>query len=411
MSKPEIIAGLDMGSSRVTCVIAERDEEHNKIRVLAGASVPCKGLKGGVVVNIEETARAIEHAMDAAESKANEVVGEVYLGVRGSHIQAFDNKGGYNIARTDKEITSEDVANVIESAKTVPISNDREILHVIPQGFSLDRQRGVPNPIGMEGALLEVGVHIVTASTPVINNLVKSVFKGGFRVADTIYTLLAVGELVVSEEEKDLGCLLIDVGGQNTSVAVYSEGSIHFSKELPLGGDHITRDIAYGLGTTMNAAQEIKEKYGAVFSNMVDETAAVSVTRLDARSKREVKPRELLEYIQPRAEEIFDKINQAVQTSSYSDLPGGAILTGGGALLRGMPEAAEDMLDLKQSRLGVAAQELLQCPEEYLAQPFLGAVALVCYPHLRSWNTDVSGPHRGGGSVQKTLWRWLKDLF
>ncbi|HBA61143.1 MAG TPA: cell division protein FtsA [Elusimicrobia bacterium] len=410
MGKSEIIAGLDMGSSRVTCVIAEHDEEHNKVRILAGASAPCKGLKGGVVVNIEETARAIENAMDAAETKANEVVGEVYLGVRGSHIQAFDNKGGYNIARTDKEITAEDVANVIESAKTVPLSSDREILHVIPQGFSLDRQRGVPNPIGMEGALLEVGVHIVTASTPVINNLVKSVFKGGFRVADTIYTLLAVGELVVSEEEKDLGCLLVDTGGQTTSLAVYSEGSIHFSKEIPLGGDHVTRDIAYGLGTTMSAAQEIKEKYGAVFSNMLDEEKTISVTRLDARTKKEVKPRELLDFIQPRAEEIFEKINQAVQSSNYAELPGGAILTGGGALLKGMPEAAEQLLDLSQARLGVAAQEILQCPEEYLTQPYLGAVALVCYPHLKSWNTDVPGPSRAG-SVEKKVWRWFKDLF
>ena len=410
MAKSEIIAGLDMGSSRVTCVIAERDEEHNKIRVLAGAAVPCKGLKGGVVVNIEETARAIEHAMDAAESKAGEVVGEVYLGVRGAHIQAFDNKGGYNIARTDKEITSEDVASVIESAKTVPLSNDREILHVIPQGFSLDRQRGVPNPIGMEGSLLEVGVHIVTAQTPVINNLMKSVSKAGFRVADTIYTLLAVGELVVSEEERELGCLLLDAGGQTTSLAIYSEGSIHFSKELPLGGDNITRDIAYGLGTTLVAAQDIKEKYGAVFSNLVDGDAVVSVTRLDARSKRDVKARELLDFIQPRAEEIFEKINQAVQTSNYADLPGGAILTGGGSLLRGMPEAAEQLLDLSQARLGVAAQELLQCPEEYLEQPFLGAVALVCYPHLKSWNADVPAPARGG-SVEKKLWRWVKDLF
>jgi cell division protein FtsA len=410
MGKSEIIAGLDMGSSRVTCVIAERDEEHNKIRILAGASAPCKGLKGGVVVNIEETARAIEHAMDAAESKANEVVSEVYLGVRGSHIQAFDNKGGYNIARTDKEITGEDVSNVIESAKTVPLSADREILHVIPQGFSLDRQRGVPNPIGMEGALLEVGVHIVTASTPVINNLVKSVLKGGFRVADTIYTLLAVGELVVSEEEKDLGCLLIDSGGQTTSIAIYSEGSIHFSKEIPLGGDNVTRDIAYGLGTTMPAAQEIKEKYGAVFSNMIDESQTINVTRLDARTKKEVKPRDLLDFVQPRAEEIFEKINQSVQSSNYADLPGGAILTGGGALLKGMPEAAEELLDLNQARLGVAAQEILQCPEEYLTQPYLGAVALVCYPHLKTWNTDVPGTTRTG-SAEKKLWRWFKDLF
>ncbi|HAT71567.1 MAG TPA: cell division protein FtsA [Elusimicrobia bacterium] len=410
MGKSEIIAGLDMGSSRVTCVIAERDEEHNKIRVLAGASAPCKGLKGGVVVNIEETARAIEHVMDSAESKANEVVGEVYLGVRGSHIQAFDNKGGYNIARTDKEITSEDVSNVIENAKTVPLSSDREILHVIPQGFSLDRQRGVPNPIGMEGALLEVGVHIVTASSPIINNLMKSVSKGGFRVVDTIYTLLAVGELVVSEEEKDLGCLLIDSGGQTTSIGIYSEGSIHFSREIAIGGDHITRDIAYGLGTTMAAAQEIKEKYGAVFSNMLEEDKLINITKLDARTKKEVKPRELLDFIQPRAEEIFEKINQSIQGSNYAELPGGAILTGGAALLKGMPEAAEQLLDLSQARLGIAAQEILQCPEEYMTQPYLGAVALVCYPHLKTWNTDVPGPVRGG-SMEKKVWRWLKDLF
>ncbi|OIO03522.1 MAG: cell division protein FtsA [Elusimicrobia bacterium CG_4_10_14_0_2_um_filter_56_8] len=410
MGKSEIIAGLDMGSSRVTCVIAERDEEHNKIRVLAGASVPCKGLKNCVVVNIEETARAVNNVMDAAESKANEVVGEVYLGVRGSHIQAFDNKGGYNIARTDKEITADDVASVIESAKTVPLSSDREILHVIPQGFSLDRQRGVPNPIGMEGALLEVGVHIVTASSSIISNLMKSVSRAGFRVVAPIYTLLAVGELVVSEEEKDLGCLLIDAGGQITSVGIYSEGSIHFSKEIAIGGDYITRDIAYGLGTTMMAAQEIKEKYGAVFSNMLEEEKVISITKLDARTKKEVKPRELLDFIQPRAEEIFEKISQSVQGSNYGDLPGGAIITGGASLLKGMPEAAEQLLDLSQARLGIPAQEILQCPEEYMTQSYLGAVALVCYPHLKSWNTDTSGPARGG-SIEKKLWRWFKDLF
>lgn len=410
MGKSEIIAGLDMGSSRVTCVIAERDDEHNKIRILAGASAPCKGLKGGVVVNIDETARAIEHVMDAAESKANEVVGEVYLGVRGAHINAFDNRGGYNIARTDKEITSEDVANVIENAKTIQIAPDHEILHVIPQGFSLDRQRGVPNPIGMEGSLLEVGVHIVTASSSTINNLMKSVSKGGFRVVAPIYTLLAVGELVVSEEEKDLGCLLIDAGGQTTSIGIYSEGSIHFSKEIPLGGDHITRDIAYGLGTTMAVAQEIKEKHGAVFSSMVEDDKTINITRLDARTKKEVKPRELLDFIQPRAEEIFEKINQLVQVSNYAELPGGAVLTGGGALLKGMPEAAEQLLDLRQARLALPAQEILQCPEEYMTQSYLGAVALVCYPHLKSWTSDVPGPARGG-SVEKKLWRWFKDLF
>jgi len=254
MPKSDIIAGLDMGSSRVTCVLAEHDAESEKIRILAGASVPCKGLKGGVVVNIAETQRAIASVMEQAEEKAKEIVGEVYLGVRGGHIQTFNNRGAYNIARADKEITAEDVSNVIENAKAIPIPSDREILHVIPQGFSLDRQRGVPNPVGMEGALLEVGVHIVTAQSSHINNLMKSVSQAGFRVVDTVYNLLAIGELVVSPEEKDLGCLLIDIGGQTTAIGIYYEGSLRFSSEIPLGGDNVTRDIAYGLGTSMAAA-------------------------------------------------------------------------------------------------------------------------------------------------------------
>jgi cell division protein FtsA len=409
MGKSEIIAGLDMGSSRVTCVIAARDPDEDKIRVLSGASVACKGLKGGVVVNISETARAVASVMEEAEEKAKEMVGEVYLGVRGAHIQSFNNRGAYNIARTDREITAEDVSNVIETAKAVPISSDREILHVIPQGFSLDRQRGVPNPVGMEGSLLEVGVHIVTASSSHINNLMKSVSQAGFRVVDTIYTLLAVGELVVSSEEKDLGCLLIDMGGQTTSAGIYYEGSIHFSKEISSGGDYITRDIAYGLGTTMPIAQEIKEKYGAVISNLIEEDKTISITGIDGVTKKEVKPRDLLDFIQPRAEEIYDRVNAAVQNSNYSDLPGGAILTGGAALLKGMSSAAEQLLDLKQSRLGAPVQAILECPPQYSTQPYLGALGLVCYPNLKTWNADTPG--MAGVSLEKRAWRWLKDLF
>jgi len=160
----------------------------------------------------------------------------------------------------------------------------------------------------------------------------------------------------------------------------------------------------------MAVAQEIKEKYGAVLSTMIEEDKLINITRLDARTKKEVKPRELLDFIQPRAEEIFEKINQFVQVSNYAELPGGAILTGGGSLLKGMPEAAEELLDLRQARLGLPAQEILQCPEEYMTQSYLGAVALVCYPHLKAWNTDVPGPARGG-SMEKKVWRWFKDLF
>lgn len=411
MAKSDIIAGLDMGSGRVTCVLTEHDSDSEKIRILSGASVPCKGLKGGVVVNIDETKRAIQNAMESAEEKAKEIVGEVYLGVRGGHIQTFNNRGAYNIARADREITAEDVSNVIENAKAIPLPSDKEILHVIPQGFSLDRQRGVPNPVGMEGSLLEVGVHIVTAQSSHINNLMKSVSQAGFRVVDTIYHLLAIGELVVSPEEKDLGCLLVDVGGQTVSIGIYYEGSLQFSREIGIGGDHVTRDIAYGLGTSIAAAQEIKEKYGAVLSSLVEEDKTITITGLDSRTRKEVKARDLLDYIQPRTEEMFEKVNTEVQNSNFADLPGGAILTGGGSLLKGMSEASEQLLELKQSRVGFARPEALECPEEYLTQPYTSAIALVCYPFLKSWPTSEPSSGRRPAIIPAMWWRWVKDLF
>ncbi|MCX5791853.1 MAG: cell division protein FtsA [Elusimicrobia bacterium] len=325
MAKSEILAGLDIGSGKVTCIIAERDEDAGKIRVLGGGSAECKGLKAGMVINIEETARAISLAVDAAESKAGQVVSQVLLGIRGAHIQAYEGRGRYNIARTDQEITAEDVTSVIENAKAFQMQHGLEILHVIPQRFSLDHLTGVPNPIGMQCALLEVGVHIVLASTPVITNLIKAVAMAGFSLADNpIYTPLALGALTVSDEEKDLGTLLVDIGGQTTSIAIYADGVIHFSKELPVGADHITKDLAHGLSTTLATAKAIKEKYGAVYSELIDPDRLITVTKLDMRTKKEIPQRDLLSYIQPRAEEIFELIFQAVQKSNYSDLPGGA---------------------------------------------------------------------------------------
>ena len=324
--------------------------------------------------------------------------------------QTFNNRGAYNIARADREITPEDVSNVIENAKAIPVQSDREIMHVVPQGYSLDRQRGVPNPVGMEGALLEVSVHIVTAQSSHISNLMKAVSLAGFRVVDTVYNLLAIGELVVSPEEKDLGCLLIDIGGLTTSVGIYYEGSLRFSKEIPLGGDHVTRDIASGLGTSIMTAQEIKEKHGAVLSSLVEEDRVISITGLDARTKREIKARDLLDYVQPRTEETFESINTFLQNCNSSDLPGGAILTGGASLLKGMNEAAETLLPIQQARQGFARPDILECPEEYRSQVYTSAIGLVCYQYLKSW-TDEPSASRRPALIPAAWWRWLKDLF
>lgn len=179
---------------------------------------------------------------------------------------------------------------------------------------------------------------------------------------------------------------------------------------MPLGAEHITRDIAHGLGTNITTAREIKEKYGAVYSDMINTDRLITVAKVDMRTRREIRQQELLCFIQPRVEEIFEFINQVVQKSGYADLPGGVILAGGGALLKGMPEAAAELLDLPQARMAVPIQEILDCPDVYLTQPYLGAVSLTCYPHLKTWNTDLHG-YSSRGSDLKKIWHWLKDLF
>ncbi|MDD2806478.1 MAG: cell division protein FtsA [Elusimicrobiales bacterium] len=410
MANSEILTGLDIGSARVTCVIAARDEETGKITVLGGARADSRGIKNGMVTSIEDAAHSIRQAVEAAEKIADQVVTEVLLGLRGPHLHSMDGRGRLNISRTDTEITAEDVAGVIDNSKAVSLDHGTEIVHVVPQKFSLDRLPGVPNPIGMQGALLEAETHIVMGSNPAISNLIKAVSAAGFQLAhNPIYTLLALGELVVEEEEKKLGAVLVDLGGELTSVGVYVDGALHYSKELVVGGDSLNKDLAHGLGTTAGWARELKEKYGAVYSDLVDKDKKITIMKADRRTKAEIHTKDLLKFIQPRVEEIFELIYGAVEKSAYQDLSGGAILSGGGALLKGMPAAAAELLELPQARLAYPVHDLLACPEEYLAQPYLGAVALVCFPYFKTWDEDLQEP-RSGGQLRR-VWQWIRELF
>ena len=410
MAKTEVICGLDLGSGRVSCVLAKPDPEGPGVAVVGGASVPCRGLNGGVVVNIAETARAITRAVEEAEGQAKEVVRGVCLGVRGAHLQSFNNRGAYNIARTDKEITAEDVQAVIENAKAIPISNDREILHVIPQGFSLDRQRGVPNPVGMEGALLEVEVHIVTASSSHLNNLFKAVNQAGFEVLESVYGLLAVGDLVVTPEERELGCLVIDLGGQTVSLGIFSEGSLRYSKELALGSDFITRDLALGLRTSIPTAQMIKEKHGVALSSLIEGDEEVAFVGIDGRTQQRIKTRTLIEFIQPRIEEIISVIGEDIQGSNYADLvaPTGAVLTGGGALLKGMAEATSEILELPV-RMGLPHRDILNVPDELATLPYTTALSLVARSG-ENFSVVRDGSKKAPRAIRK-FWNLFQDVF
>lgn len=390
MAKQEVVAGLDMGSGRVTCLIGS-PEENGRIRVLGGATASCRGIKGGVVVNIQETTRAVAQVVEEAEAGAKATVSGLYLGIRGGHLQSFNNRGAFNIARTDKEITAEDVQSVVASAKAIPISSDREILHVMPQGFSLDRQRGVPNPVGMEGSLLEVEVHIVTASSAHLNNVMKTVAQAGFEVIEPVYGLLAAGEQLVTPEEKDLGCLIIDFGGQSVSLGVYSEGSIRYSKELAVGSDFITRDLAVGLHTSILTAERIKIAHGIAHPSLLNGDEDIEFHGVDGRTPVKVKTSTMMGIILPRVEEIFSLVADDLQNSGYADMigPGGVVLTGGGSLMRGTAKAAEQILGLSV-RHGVAHPDAVSAEEKWLDPVYATALGLLSFSASSRWGLGVT---------------------
>ena len=409
MAKNEVIAGLDVGSGRITCVIGEPNPDGQGMRILSGTSVPCRGVKGGIVLNIPETARSIRQAVEKAEEEAKQLVQGVYLGVRGKHLESVNNRGAYNIARTDKEITQEDVKAVIGNARAISISQDREILHTIPQGFSLDRQKGVPDPVGMEGALLEVEVHIVTVLSSYLNNLSKAVSEAGFDVLQPIYNPIALGELVVTPEERDLGCLLVDLGAQSISLGIYGDGALMFTKELPIGTEFITRDIAHALRTNMPTAEKIKTEHGVAHPRFAGEDKEIAYLGVDGRSKQSTKPNSVLQVILPRVEEIFEMISDAVKTSPFEDVAqaGGAILSGGGSMLKGMPEAAAQVLEMP-ARLGLVPPGGIVGDEKFFDPTYASAIGLLCYPRSGLSETLTRGD---GRRTESRLVRRVKGFF
>jgi cell division protein FtsA len=366
------------------------------------------------VINIDETARSITRAVEAAEEMAG-LTGAtrgVLIGVRGGHIQTFNHHGAMNIARTDKEITLADRDQVVESTKAVPISPDREIVHVIPQDFILDRQSGVPNPVGMEATLLETDVHIVTASQSHLNNVWKAIARAGFDVEEPIYGLLAVGDAVVTAEEKGLGCLLIDVGGQTTGLAVYAEGSVRFTKELPIGSDAISHDLSHALRTSLLQAQKVKEKHGAASRPLaegnIDED--IEYTSVDGRTPRHIKRSTLFDYIAPRVEEIFTLVSEELQRSNYADhvAGGGVVLTGGGAQLQGLSAAVEQILDLPV-RLGSASKLDGRAGGFWPTPGYATALGVITYRHLGDWSRSRRAVRRVG--LGQKLRGLVEDLF
>jgi len=390
MSKRITIAGLDIGSGKITGVIAFKDLDTNTLKIEAQRTVECKGLKGGVVVDINKTSEGISHVMQELENACNKEIDNLFVAVRGSHLESFTNHGAYNVSRIDREITSEDVNFAIENAKSVPVKNDNDIIHIIPQSFSIDKQGGISNPEGMEGSLLEVDVHITTGSSTHLNNLIKAIERAGYKSDETIYSLVALGDCVLTQEEKDLGALIIDMGGETMSVGLYFDGGLRFSKDIPYGCDLITRDIAYGLHTSRSDAKRIKEEFAVAHPSFLGEEEDIKIEGLDGKSENDIKKTFLLDIVQPRVEELFTEVGKCLDRSGYNEVPAIGIITGGGSLMPGVKEMCSQILGFKEVRCASVQRDLIITEEEFLHPSYSTAVSLIIYASDRNIYDDYS---------------------
>jgi cell division protein FtsA len=347
MGQTRILTGLDIGTTKIAAIIAEIGEADEPPRLIGLGMVPSEGLRRGVVVDLEKTVRAIAKAVSDAELMAGLKVDSVIAGLSGDHVRSINSHGVIAVARSDREITELDVERVIEAARAVAIPADREIIHVLPQEYIIDEQTGIKVPVGMSGVRLETEVHIVTAAATAVRNIYRAINRCELEVEALVLEALASSYALVGDEEQELGVAVIDIGGSKTDIAVFFDGSIRHTSTVPLGGKNVTNDIAIGLRTPIDQADDIKMAYGSAVPAMVNADEMISVPGIGGRGAREISRHVLASIIGPRMEEIFTLVQREVKKANYPDtLAAGVVLTGGGSLLPGSVELAEQIFDM-----------------------------------------------------------------
>ncbi len=347
--RDHIVVGLDIGTTKICAIVAEMTEER-AINIIGVGSSPSRGLRKGVVVNIESTVESIKKAVEEAELMAAVQINSVYTGIAGSHISGENARGV--VALKKQEVTRADIERAIETARTVAVlPHDRRILHVLPREFMVDDQDGIREPLGMSGTRLEVDVHIITGAVTSAQNIIKSVNRAGLDVVDIVLQPLASSEAVLSPEERELGVAMVDLGGGTTDLAIFSEGSIRHTAVLPIGGQHLSTDLAIGLRTPQAEAEKVKIKHGLALVDLLKEDEQVEVPSVGDRPPREMPRKMIAEIVQPRVEEMFDLVRREIVRAGYEGmLAAGVVITGGTSMLEGMPDAAERVLDLPVRR-------------------------------------------------------------
>ncbi len=414
MNDDRVIVGLDIGTTTVSAAIADYDED-GRLEIIGLGAAASHGLRRGVVINIEATLRSVGLAIEAAEQMAGREVSAVVTGIAGGHIEGLNSRGVVAVTGRGREITSEDVDRVIDAAKAVVIPMDREVIHVIPQEFIVDEQAGIRNPLDMIGVRLEAEVHIITGSVTSAQNLVKCVNRAGFKVSDIVLESLAAARAVLTEDEKELGVLLIDLGGGTTDILIFREGAPYYTSVLPVGGAQVTGDLSIMLKTPTESAEQIKQEAGCCYVPLVESGEPVIIPGVGGRPPASIAREEICRIIQPRMGEIYSMVREKIEPKGYlRHLGAGIVLTGGGALLPGAVELAQEVFGVS-ARTGQPGNlggigSIYQTPE------FSTVIGLVLHAEAKGSGSadavpDKDARSRVKGGLLRGVGKWLRNFF
>jgi cell division protein FtsA len=397
--KDKYLVGLDIGSTKTCVLIAELEGELLKFLALGAAE--SKGLRKGLIVNLDSTVSSIRRAVEEAESVANVPVEEALIGVAGGHVRGVNSRGGITLGQRPRDIEREDVRRAVDAARNISLPEDREVLHVLPHEFMVDAQRGIRDAVGMVGHRLEANVHLVTSSVAATQNLVTAANKAGILISDTVLEPLASAESCLTQDERDLGCCLLDIGGGTTELLVFGGGVVRHTSSVAIGGDHFTNDLAVGLRTPIPEAERLKRRHGCAASAFMKEKGSIEIASVGDRPPRTIFAHMLTDIIEPRAMELLSLIRDDLQRAGLDgQMPAGFVLAGGGARLQALDELAEQSFHLP---VRIAEPKGLADLPEQVAQPDYATVVglVLCGAKARR-----SAPQRAGNLVSK-----LKAMF
>jgi cell division protein FtsA len=406
VARGEIIAGLDIGTTKTCAVIAASGPDG--LEIIGIGEAPSTGLRKGVVTDLEETVRAIEAATEKAERMAGVHISHIYVGVTGEHIQSTNNRGVVSVSGEEREVIAADVRRVVDASKIINLAADRQIIHALPRHYTVDGQDGVTDPLGMSGGRLEVDTHIITGGATFIANVLKCVHRAGLEPAGIVFEPLASSAATLLSEEKQVGCVLLDIGGGTTDIAVFASGGVIHSATIPVGGNILTNDIALGLKTTSAEAENVKRTYGSGLTRPDEAEQRFHVKTLDGRSTREVTSAQLRSIVLPRVLEMF-RLAKAniVEHLPRDQVLSEVVITGGGAHLRGIETTASEIFGLPV-RIGVPAT--IAGLTDSVKQPeYATAVGLVLFGPRGEASSHLNG--RAGGGAFAKLWTWFTSIW